>query len=311
MLHVSVSSLSDFMACRRMYYWRRIKRYDKGVYKLAFVTGRVIHEGMGHLLAHKANALSLMTNFFKQERKQAIEQFGLDPKAIEELDQVELATKGMLSAYAKKYAKNLSQTKLLGSEVEGAVQLGDNVTFVIKLDNIILVRGIKKLHELKSSKYITPDYIKHIQTDRQTAQYFYFHNIIYEEDPLKEIVYDVIRKPSIRQKKAESKVMFLERLQNWYDKPGDESVFHMETFKAPKNSEDETVNTVVKVSEEMLKCKTKEDYYQNTDICHSYYGERCPYYELCHDGGEIPENLVLYSIRKPYHVSKENKGVKS
>jgi hypothetical protein len=275
----------------------------------------VVHEGLAAVLAKKSKAIEIMTEVYKKERKAAIQQFGLNPEQIEELDMQEFTTKGMLLAYRTKYAKMIADMKLLGSEVEGAIELGNDVTFVIKLDNIVKVRSKKILHELKTTKEITPDYVKRIQTDLQTAAYFHFHNIIWPDDPIQEVMYDIIRKPSIRRKKAskykpaETKSQFLERLQEWYKKPDDMSVFHIERFKTPGITEDAVVNTVVKVSEEMLQCKEEDDYYQDFDKCSAYYGGQCSYYELCHSGGESKENLLLYTIRKSYYVSKDNKGV--
>lgn len=313
---MSVSSVQDWMTCKRLYYYKRIKKYEKTAYNLPFIVGRVVHEGLAAVLAKKPNAIELMTAVYKKERKEAIDTFGLSIEKIEELDMQEFITKGMLLAYRTKYAKMIADMKLLGSEVEGAIDIGNDVTFVIKLDNIVKVRNKKILHELKTTKQITPDYVKRIQTDLQTAVYFHFHNIIWPEDPIVEVMYDVIRKPGIRRKKesknkpAESKEAFLQRLQEWYVQPGDtDSVFHIERFKTPGIEEEAVVNTVVKVSEEMLRSKTKEDYYQDFDKCHSYYGDVCPMYDLCHRGGETKENLLLYTIRKPYHVSKDNKGV--
>lgn len=322
-LHMSVSSVQDWMTCKRLYYYKRIKKYDKVQYNLPFIVGRIVHIGLAAVMAKsidpktkKLNAIELMTAEFRKERKEAIQAFGLNPEQIEELDMQEFTTRGMLLAYQSKYSKMISDMRLLGSEVEGAIDLGNDVTFVIKLDNIVNVRNRKILHELKTTKQITPDYVKRIQTDLQTAVYFHFHNIIFEESKIEEVMYDVIRKPSIRRKKGskniapETKLQFLERLQEWYKKPGDtDSVFHIERFKTPGITEEAVINTVVKVSEEMLRSKTKEDYYQDFDKCHSYYGDVCPMYALCHNGGEIPSNLVLYTIRKSYHVSKENKGV--
>jgi hypothetical protein len=263
----------------------------------------------------KPNAIELMGAEFKKERKEAVVAFGLDQQQIEELDMQEFTTKGMLLAYQTKYSVMLKDMKLLGSEVEGAIDLGNDVIFVLKLDNLVRIRMKKILHELKTTKMITPDYVKRIQTDLQTAAYFHFHNMIWPEDKIEEIMYDVIRKPSIRRKKAskklpaESKEQFLVRLQDWYKKPDDMAVFHIERFKEPGINEEALVNTVVKVSEDMLRSKTKEDYYQDFDKCHSYYGDVCPMYDLCHNGGETPANLKLYSIRKSYKVSKENVGV--
>lgn len=312
---MSVSSVQDWMVCKRLYYYKRIKKYEKTAYNLPFIVGRVVHEGLAAVLAKKPNAIEIMTAVYKKERKLAIDAFGLNPEQIEELDMQEYTTKGMLLAYRTKYAKMIQDMKLMGSEIEGAVDLGNDVTFVIKLDNIVKVRNKKILHELKTTKMITPDYVKRIQTDLQTAVYFHFHNIIFEDEKIEEVMYDVIRKPSIHRKKAsknkpaESKEAYLERLQEWYKKPDDMSVFHIERFKTPGITEEAVINTVVKVSEEMLRSKEKDDYYQDFDKCHSYYGDVCPMYDLCHNGGETKENLVLYQIRKSYHVSKENKGV--
>lgn len=312
---MSVSSVQDWLTCKRLYYFKRIKKYEKTQYNLPFIVGRVVHEGLAAVLAKKPKAIEIMTEIYKKERKAAIQMFGLTPEQIEELDMQEFMTKGMLLAYQTKYAKMIADMKLLGSEVEGAVDLGNDVTFVIKLDNIVRVRNKKILHELKTTKQITPDYVKRIQTDLQTAVYFHFHNIIFEDSKIEEVMYDVIRKPSIRRKKgsknkpAESKEAFLTRLQEWYKQPDDMSVFHIERFKTPGITEEAVINTVVKVSEEMLRSKTKEDYYQDFDKCSAYYGGQCSYYDLCHNGGESKENLLLYTIRKPYHVSKENKRV--
>jgi PD-(D/E)XK nuclease superfamily len=315
-LHMSISSVQDFLTCRRLYYYKRIKKYERIIYNLPFIVGRIVHVGLAALMAKsidpktkKPNAIQLLENEFKKERKEAVTAFGLDQKQVEDLDMQEFITKGMLLAYQSKYKVMLNDMKVLGSEVEGALDLGNEVIFVLKLDNIVRIRAKKVLHELKTTKAITPDYVKRIQTDLQTATYFHFHNIIWPDDKIEEVMYDVIRKPSIRQKKQETKPAFLERLQDWYKKPDDMAVFHIERFKKPGIDEESVINTVVKVSEDMLRSKTKEDYYQDFDKCHSYYGDVCPMYDLCHNGGETPANLKLYTIRKSYKVSKDNVGV--
>lgn len=317
MLHISVSSLQDFMTCRRLYYYKRIKKYEKIAYNLPFIVGRVVHVGMAALLSKsvdpktkKSDALVLMKSEFKKERDTAMKAFVLTAEQIEKLNMQEETIQGMLLAYEQKYKKMIQDMSYLGGEVEGALQFSDDVTFVIKMDNIVKIRAKKILHELKTTKMITPDYVARIQTDIQTAIYFHFHNIIFEDEKIDEVMYDVIRKPSIKQKKKESKQEFLVRLQQWYNKPDDaNSAFHVERFKEPKIAADDVINTVEKVSKEMLMAKTKEDYYQDFDKCHSYYGDVCPYYIICHEGGESPANLLQYGVRKSYHVSKENVGV--
>jgi len=313
-LHMSVSSVQDFITCPRLYYYKRIKKYNRILYNLPFIVGRVVHEGLAAVLAKKPNAIELMTAVYRKERKEAIQAFTLSPEQLEELDMQEFTTKGMLLAYQNKYSVMIKDTQLLKSELEGAVDLGNDVTFVIKLDNVMLIRKKKILHELKTTKQITPDYVRRIKTNLQIGVYFYFHNIIWPDNKIEEILYDIIRKPGIRRKKGskniapETKLQFLERLQQWYKKPGGtDSVFHIERFKTPGISEEDIINTIIKVSENMLRSKVKEDYWQDYENCRSYYGDECPYIPLCFEGGETKENLVLYQIRKSYHVSKENK----
>mgnify|MGYP003393293876 CR=1 FL=1 len=309
-LHMSVSSIQNFLACRRLYYYSRIKKYEKIQYNLPFIVGRVVNEGLAYVLGKKPNAIELMTKYYKTERAKAIKEFTLSPEQLEKLNMQELVTRGMLLAYQTKYGKMIRDIQLLGSEVEGAVEVADNIVLVIKMDNIVRIRGKKILHELKTSKQITPDYVARIRTDLQSSTYFYVHNIIFEKEPIQEIMYDVIRKPSIKQKKKETKDEYAKRLVEWYQKPDDMGgVFHIERFTKPGISEDDVINTISQVGKEMLRCKEKEDYYMDFDKCHSYFGDVCPMYDLCHNGGESKENLLLYTIRKPFHVSKENKGV--
>jgi hypothetical protein len=305
------------MTCRRLYYYKRIKKYEKVAYNLPFIVGRVVHAGLAALLRRsvdpktkRPNAIEVMRAEFKKERIEAVKRFNLSVEELAKLDMQEYITEGMLSAYEYKYQKLIHDMTYLGGEVEGALTFSDDVIFVIKMDNIVRVRAKKILHELKTTKIITPDYVKRIQTDLQTAIYFHFHNMIFVEEPIQEVMYDVIRKPSIKQKKKETQLEYLERVKQWYDKPDDmSSAFHIERFSQPKISENDVVNTVDKVSLEMLAAQTKEDYYQDFEKCHSYYGDVCPMYVLCHEGGETKENLLTYTVRKPYHVSKENKGV--
>lgn len=312
-LHVSVSSIQDWMTCKRLYYYKRIKKYNKTAYNLPFIVGRVVHEGLAAVMAKKPNAIAIMEGVYKRERDAAIKEFTLSPDEIEELRMQEFTTKGMLLAYQSKYKQMIKDIQLLGSEVEGAVDIGNGAILVLKLDNVVRIRKRKVLHELKTTKMITPDYIKRIQTNLQVSVYYHAHNIIWPDEPIEEIIYDVIRKPSIRQKKkgktAESKEQFLQRLQEWYKKPEDMSVFHIERFKEPGIDQDSVVNTVTKVSDEMLRCKEKDDYYQDYEKCRSYYGDVCPYIPLCFEGGETKENLVLYQIGKSFHINKENKKV--
>lgn len=303
-LHVSVTSIKDFMTCPRLYYYKRIKKYEKIEYSIPFLVGKVIHLGLSLVFQKNKNAIKLMLECYRSERKKINDYFTLTTNEEEDLNEQEYIVQGMLKAYQRRYEKMIRGVTLIGSEVEGVAEFNDNVNVVIKLDNLIRIDKKKVLHELKTSKYITPDYVRSIRTDFQHSLYYHIYNALYPETPINEVMYDIIRKPSIRQKKEETYPAFLIRLEEWYQRPDDMAVFHVERFSEPLLTQEDVFNTVEKVSNIMLQCKNEEEYYQDFEKCYGYYGSKCPYYELCHSGGESKENLVLYQIRKPYHVKK-------
>lgn len=304
MLHLSVSSLEDWLTCKRLYFWKRIKKYDRIEFNIPYLVGRVIHVGISYVFNKRKDAVEAMRDYFRKEKLQIKENLPLTPEQEEDLNEQEFITQGMLKAYCKRYEKMLRNIKLIQNEVEGCIDINDNTKFVFKLDNLLMIGKNKVLHELKTTKYITPEYVRRIQTDFQPTLYYYAYNLVFEDSPISEIMYDVIKKPSIRQKKNEQYKAFLKRLEDWYETPDDMGVFHIERFEKPKMSEDEAWNTISNISKEILSCKHKEDYYMNTKQCYDYYGKVCPYVELCFNGGETKENLVLYQIRKSHHISK-------
>jgi hypothetical protein len=293
-----------------MYYYKRIKKYEPVEFNIPFLVGRVIHAGMEFVFKKDKAAIEKMTEVYRKEKAIVNEVFVLDEKQTKTLNEQEIVTQAMLKAYRRKYERMINDMTLIGTEVEGALLIEDNVTAVIKLDNLVRIRKKKVLHELKTTKSITPEYVSRIQTDKQTGWYFRFYNILFPNSPIEQVMYDVIKKPSIRNKKGESYPAFLARLEEYYDKPDDMGVFHIERFDEPAISEAAMLESVRGVAKDMLGSHHKEDYYQNFDLCMSYYGDICPYFNLCHRGGESKENLVLYSVRKSYHVNKENKELK-
>ena len=104
-LHISVSSLQDFMTCRRLYWYKRIKKYEKIAYNLPFIVGRVVHVGLAAVMAKKKNAIEIMMQEFKKEKALAVKAFTLPIEEIEKLNMQEFITKGMLLAYQAKYSK--------------------------------------------------------------------------------------------------------------------------------------------------------------------------------------------------------------
>lgn len=308
-LYASYGSMSSFIQCRRYYWYKHIRRLERAVLKIPFVVGRIVHHGIQTLFKSYPKvevAEKEIRKKYKEESKKARKEFAISAEDDQELAQTEYVTSGMLKAYSIHHAAFLKNSKHVATEKSLIYQLSDKVTIVAKLDNIIENKEKLYDYELKTTKGIDMQKIKSIKTDPQTSLGFALHNLL-EKKKLSGIIYDIIKKPQIRQKKNESKKEFNSRLLNWY--ADNESLkFHIERIEKPLISVESVMNTAEKVTSEMLRTKTKEDYYQNFKYCIHEWGP-CPYYPLCHEGGETPANLKLYRSRPKYQVTKDTEDV--
>jgi len=304
-LFVSYSSMNSFRKCPRFYYWKHIRRLEKRIFKLPFIVGRIMHHGIQTLLLKPDKALTMIKQKYKEESQTARKEFLLSPVQEEDLAAQEFSVVGMLDAFRLQYSQFLKATKHVATERVLEYELNKNVVVVGKIDNILENRNVDWVWELKNLKSLDMERVNSIKTDPQSGLYFEVYNRLAKKkkwEKLHGILYQIIRKPSIRQKKNESRREFLVRLQEWYSSGEGGMKFHLERTKGSFISGEAVINTVDKVSQQMLACKDKDDYYQDFSRCISDW-DRCAYYGLCH--GNEKEELKLLTIRKKYHVSDE------
>lgn len=308
-LYVSYSSIGNFRKCPRYYYWKYIRRLEKSTFTLPFIVGRIMHHGIQTLFSKPENAEKEIRKKFKEEAQDAREKFPQMSTWDEEgLAAQEYLTTGMLAAFRIYFSKFLGATKHIATEKTLKYAFSKKVTVVGKIDNIVANRGLKWIYELKNLKSLDMDRIRAIKTDPQSALYLEVYN---RQEPKKKrldgIIYKIIRKPSIRMKKKESRREFNIRLGAWYQDQSDGLKFHLERIKGSFINGDAVVNTVEKVAEQILDCdREKENYFQDFSYCIHDWGF-CQFYDLCH--GDEKKNVVLYQIRKAYKVQDDDKVV--
>lgn len=302
-LFVSYSSMNAFRKCPRFYYWKHIRRLEKRTFKLPFIVGRIMHHGIQTLLSAPEKATKAIQKKYKEEAQVARKEFQLSPIQEDDLAAQEYSTVGMLEAYRKKYAKFLQNSTHVHTELALRYVLNKSVTVVGKIDNILQNQSLRWIWELKNLKSLDMDRISGIKTDPQTALYYEVHNRLAKpKDRLGGILYQIIRKPSIRQKNNESRREFLVRLQEWYTSSEGGMKFHLERTKGSFIAGEAIMNTIEKVSEQMLSCKTQDDYYQDFSRCISDW-DQCQFYGLCH--GNEKQEMKLLTIRKPYSIDDD------
>ena len=304
-LFVSFSSMNSFRKCPRFYYWKHIRRLEKRVFKLPFIVGRIMHHGIQTLLSRPDKALDAIKEIYKEEAQKARKEFLLSPIEEEDLAAQQFAVIGMLDAYRRQYSQFLKATKHVATERVLQYELNKNVVVVGKIDNVLQNQSHDWTYELKNLKSLDMDRISGIKTDPQSGLYFEVYNRLAKQkkwEKLHGMLYQIIRKPSIRQKKTESRREFLVRLQEWYSSGEGGMKFHLERTKGSFISGAAVMNTVDKVSKQMLSCKEQDDYYQDFSRCISEW-DKCQFYGLCH--GDEKKEMKLLQIRKPYKVSEE------
>lgn len=304
-LFVSYSSMGGFRKCPRYYYWKYIRRLEKATFKLPFIVGRIMHHGIQVLFERPDDAIEEIKKKFNEEAKEARKKFP-EMSTFEEEDLAAQAylTTGMLASFRLYFRKFLGATKHIATEKPLKYQLNKRVVVVGKIDNIIENQRLKWIYELKNLKSLDMDRVKAIKTDPQSALYLEVHN---RQEPKKNrldgIIYKIIRKPSIRKKKKESKREFMSRLGSWYQDQSDGLKFHLERIKGSFINGDAVINTVDKVSQQILDAgREKEAYFQDFSYCIHDWG-KCAYYDLCH--GDEQKNLPLFQIRKKYKVQDD------
>lgn len=310
-LFVSYSSMNAFRKCPRFYYWKHIRRLEKRSFKLPFIVGRVMHHGIQTLLSKPDKAMDVIKQKYKEEAQSARKEFLLSPVQEEDLAAQQFAVVGMLDAYRRQYSQFLKATKHVATELVLQYELNKNVVIVGKIDNVLNNQSYDWTWELKNLKSLDMDRISGIKTDPQSGLYFEVYNRLAKKkkwEKLHGMLYQIIRKPSIRQKKAESRREFLVRLQEWYASGEGGLKFHLERTKGSFISGEAVMNTIDKVSQQMLACKERDDYYQDFSRCISEW-DKCQFYGLCH--GDEKKEMKLLQIRKPYKVSDEKEEADS
>ncbi len=285
---LSFSSIDCFLDCRRSFWYSRIERYEIIMPNLNFFIGNLIHKGVELLFKKEKRWLDIINKEYKTMKMVLRSKYPLTYTQEEELIKIQIIVEGMLKGYLKHYKDKISKTKHIEKEMVIVVPLKQGYRFKIKFDNLIEVKNKYYIHELKTKRSIDVSAVKAIKNDLQTNIYYHFAN---KSGKIKVsgILYDIIKKPSIRQKKQETKTGYLHRLKKYYDVDDVSQVFYSEYIEKPIISENNIFNTVFGVIKDLEACKNIKDFYKNYKYCYVY--GRCDYYRMC-ILGEKPDYLV-------------------
>lgn len=129
-----------------------------------------------------------------------------------------------------------------------------------------------------TSMDITEEYEYNLQWDEQLLAYMYLTGT-------RRAYYTICRKPTIRQKKNESKEEFFDRMVAWYDEDTEHKIKALCIYRTDKEIEDfaksfSWICNEIEFEEMMASQGNMDGLYRNTQYCNCW-GRRCEYSSVC------------------------------
>jgi len=291
----SASSLKLFRKCKRKWYWRYIMRLKPKWSDSNLLIGTATHEALGVWYKNpKASPKQFMRKLKKEYTKleEAI-QVSADYFDQDELDKSTTAIKtfqGMVRGYVDIYQNDFKNWVITPKDVEAefSVNLGD-FDFKGFVDLTPTNRKTKKsfIVEHKTARSIGDSYIDRLPLDTQVRGYIFGARKGLGLKPT-EVIYDVIRKCSLRRKADETQDDFNERIALDYASRPD-FYFFREPLKFSKDSIDAFEHDLHMTHNEYEFVVDNDDYLNPTSwvcsdhICNEFF-KTCPYLSLCLKG---------------------------
>ncbi|MDY0297010.1 MAG: PD-(D/E)XK nuclease family protein [Acidobacteriota bacterium] len=275
------SAISTFKACPRKYYWRYIREIEALERPEALLLGTAIH---GFLESHYRQ-LPFDPPTDLAPKSQAIlkgvreyypilymDDFDLfEPVAVERVISGEILNPET-GRPAREYA--------YGGKVDGLVMLKKDVECFKEGDLLLL--------EHKTTSRIGEDYFERLQLDSQLLLYsLYLSREL--GSPIAGALFNVILKPSLRQKKSESEAEYHQRLRlemDWSEQ------YRRRYLRFPDQKLMEIQKELWDAKNVIAKARQEGVFTMNSSACFDYH-RKCDYWSLC--SSEDPEQVIRES----------------
>ncbi len=294
----SGSSLANFLDCPKKYYYRYERLLDSRGYSSSLGLGSLVHALIEEWTG-KGSAQSVADQL-KQIRDRC------DPEAWSTVDMDLRKAFGMTNAW-KEYWKDSAHPfgndkwEWLHSELEFSFSVnayGDK--HVGKMDGIVRHKEWDKVfvYELKTATAREKDsYIHRLGVDRQVfANIYAAREMGFHVDG---ILYDVIWKPGIRQKKEETLPELADRfVATMVETPQD--YFHREVmYRKDEEIADHLYDVQAQFTAIDNAKKQGGRFYRNSGACDNF-GKLCPFFSACMENGNLDMEKV-YRVRDRKH----------
>lgn len=288
MIRLSYSAMKAYLECPKKYEYSR--RLTKDMFNFNFFVGNCIHEGMRMTYTGQKDIFNVfgkhVDDYIELQRKAHF----FSPEGEQKLEEWRVIMLGMVFAYNNKYMEHIDNMSHIRNEAEYLVDITNDIKFLIKIDNILADKktGRKFIHEIKTSRELTDNYVYKIQMDLQTSIYYHLGRMVPDFMP-DGVIYDVLQKPSIKVKTTEEYKDYLHRLQAYYEVDPNAHL-HMEFIDKPLINKGDLIANITDTGYRIQRSVYTGYFNKNQINC-----EFCDFKKLCLDGDQ-PEDLMSFKV---------------
>lgn len=280
------STVKEFGKCPRSYYYRNVANMVPKSTKAPLMFGSVFHNALEDIYTHGD-----LDQALDQVRLQlgSIDQSFFDQKDQDKLEWSRVVLIAAVYAwYQKFYLTDINNPGFQIVDLERKYRnlpiVNPKTGRVSKLakwaftsDMLIRLDGDLWMVEYKTASQMGQTYIERLELCSQVSGYVDNIQRIYKE-PVKGIIYRILKKPSIKIKKNETQSSFLDRLTKMFEEESADRLIEYR-FRRSKEELDDYKQDQWEETQQILAAHKKGMFPRNTNSCVMY--GKCSYFSLC------------------------------
>ncbi len=289
---LTYSAMQSFLTCPRKYFWRYVEEIEPVEKSEPLILGSAVHRWLEYFYTQVPVEKSTFLNEVVSPKARGILQ-------------------GVIDNYSRIYQDDFDQFDVLGVErvLSGKIinpethRSSANFRFGGKLDTLVRLKveieniptGSLAIMETKTAARVDDLFWSRIAMDPQVQLYAHF---LSEElgEPIAGVIFNVIEKPSLRQKKAESEEEFTNRI---CEKMSDPAMYHRRTIAVSDLDSAELLNDLWNTKSFIHLAKENNAFPKSSNAC-TLYNSTCDYMPLCSakDPDAVIKESGLYQKRE-------------
>lgn len=317
-MNISYSSMTDFKNCRKLFYWRHIKRLEPKKIFFPFIVGEFVHKGIQDFYSKTPGVIEKLKKAIDKKKK-GLKVF-LTPDEEFEFEKQRKIIIGMVNGYMKTHTKEFKRWKVKGIEsyfnmpintgfepkLKNPKQIEREFRFSGKIDMVVKTKEGYFVVEFKTVSSLNADYVSRLDMDSQISGYIIGGRRILRK-PIVGVIYDVIQKPAIRQKKKETESQYMRRLEDLYKEQRESYYFQTRLYRDKKSLE-KFEKELYQVTLDIRRAIRKDMFYTNPYFCDMR--GRCQFFPLCTRGlNKQTERLFINRDDKIEPKKKKRKRI--